>query len=509
MISAKDKNKAVKLLIKYEMQYSKTCRELGYCDRKTIKVWYNTFKQNGPFVQKKIHREKTDKKIKEKIIDYYNKHGKNISNTIKHFGYPSRGTLRNWLQEKYPRRKKHCLKGKSTVQYTLEEKKVVAMATNDPDVITSDIIRATNVSRTSAYKWRNEFFDKDGQFIMKKQKDNIESLNQEIEKALLKLKEIEEKAKYAKMEYDIYLKAKEILKKDPGINLINLTKKEKAELIYTLKEEYQLKILFNVLHISKSCYYYSLKNISNDKYKTLKIRIKEIFFDNYECYGYRRIYGKLKTQGYKVSEKVIRRLTKLLNLQIKSLKKKKYSSYLGEISPSVPNLLKKDFKSNKPNQKWLTDITEFSLPSGKVYLSPIIDCFDGSVISWTIGTSPTKELANTMLLEAISTLSNDEKPIVHSDRGGHYRWPEWIAIMEDNQLVRSMSKKGCSPDNSACEGFFGRLKNEFFYNRDWRNTPTKIFINKLNDYINWYNNKRIKLSLNYLSPLAYRMKSKI
>ena len=133
--------------------------------------------------------------------------------------------------------------------------------------------------------------------------------------------------------------------------------------------------------------------------------------------------------------------------------------------------------------KWLTDLTEFHIPAGKVYLSPIIDCFDGLPVSWCIGTSPSAELVNTMLDEAILSLNEDEKPIVHSDRGCHYRWPGWIERIKKAELIRSMSKKGCSPDNAACEGFFGRLKNEMFYGHSWSGVTTKQFINILNEYI--------------------------
>ena len=192
------------------------------------------------------------------------------------------------------------------------------------------------------------------------------------------------------------------------------------------------------------------------------------------------------------------------NLYVISIKKKKYSSYLGEITPSVPNILNRDFEASKPNEKLLTDIIEFSINDDKVYLSPMIDCFDGYVLSWTIGLSPNANLVNTMLKDVISGLKDDEKPIIHSDRGCHYRWPGWITLMEENGLTRSMSKKGCSPDNSACEGFFGRLKNEFFYNRSWNKITTNEFIKQLNDYIVWYNTKRIKESLGYMSPVDYR-----
>ena len=154
--------------------------------------------------------------------------------------------------------------------------------------------------------------------------------------------------------------------------------------------------------------------------------------------------------------------------------------------------------------KWLTDITEFRLPAGKVYLSPIVDCFDGLVVSWTIGTSPNSELVTSMLDAAILCLAEGERPVVHSDRGAHYRWPGWISRMSDAHLTRSMSKKGCSPDNAACEGFFGRLKNEMYYNRNWSDTTIEGFIDALDRYILWYNDKRIKISLGALSPIEYR-----
>ena len=109
-----------------------------------------------------------------------------------------------------------------------------------------------------------------------------------------------------------------------------------------------------------------------------------------------------------------------------------------------------------------------------------------------------------MLEDDIGTLSPSEYPLVHTDRGCHYRWPGWIERMQASGLTRSMSKKGCSPDNAACEGFFGRLKNEMFYGRSWVGVPMDDFINEINSYIEWYNTKRIKQSLGYMSPVEYR-----
>ena len=172
-----------------------------------------------------------------------------------------------------------------------------------------------------------------------------------------------------------------------------------------------------------------------------------------------------------------------------------------DISSDEINQLKAQIQAN---EKWLTDITEFAIPSGKVYLSPIVDCFDGLLVNWNISTSPDALLVNSMLDNAAKLLSVGEKPIIHSDRGVHYRWPGWIDRMEKNGFIRSMSKKGCSPDNSACECVFGRIKNELFYNADWSGVNISEFIGILNDYLYWYNEKRIKKSLGYLSPIEYR-----
>ena len=257
--------------------------------------------------------------------------------------------------------------------------------------------------------------------------------------------------------------------------------------------------------MAKSSYFYQEKSFtSSDKYETVREQIRKIFTRSMGVYGYRRIYLVLRNNHSIISEKVVRRIMKEESLVVKFIKKKKYSSYMGEISPSVPNILKRNFHADIPNSKWLTDITEFHIPAGKVYLSPIIDCFDGLPVAWTIGTRPNAELVNTMLDAAIATLKEDEKPIVHSDRGAHYRWPEWINKINKADLTRSMSKKGFSPDNSACEGFFGRLKNEMFYGRSWKNISIDEFITILDKYIQWYARERIKASLGGLSPIDYR-----
>ena len=164
----------------------------------------------------------------------------------------------------------------------------------------------------------------------------------------------------------------------------------------------------------------------------------------------------------------------------------------------------RDFHADRPNVLWLTDVTQFTMDGYKCWLSPVIDCFDGMIVSWTLSRSPNAAMANTMLLEAIRTLKDGEHPIIHSDRGCHYRWDEWIRICQEHGLTRSMSAKGCSPDNAAAEGFFGRLKNELFHGRDWKNVTYQQFQERVEEYMNNYNTTRIKKSLGWKSPVQYR-----
>ena len=177
---------------------------------------------------------------------------------------------------------------------------------------------------------------------------------------------------------------------------------------------------------------------------------------------------------------------------------------MGEISPAPDNLLNRDFSASAPNEKWLTDITALQIPAGKVCRSPMIDCFDGMVVSWSIGTSPNGEFVNTMLDAAIDKVTaSGDRPVVHSDRGGHYRWPGWLSRIAEAKLMRSMSRKGSSTDNAACEGFFGRLKIEMFFSRNWLSTTIEEFVAALDAYIRWYNEGRIKMSLGVRSPVEH------
>ena len=509
MYSYEDRMRAVELYIQYDLQAEKTACALGYGTARNIQRWYKEYKETG-VLHKKITREKKySEQQKEAALNYYLEHGQNITKATKALGYPHRDTLSEWIDEAIPDRKRHCVSGGAMIECSQETKKRAVIDLCARRGAAQEVANTHGVSRVSLYRWKKNLLGEEKSTVMIKQKSpqapDITDLEQRI--AVLQAEEaaLNEKLFRARLEYDILEKATEPLKKDQGINLKTLTNHEKAELVGALRGKYRLNELLAALKISKSSYCYQAKRMREpDKYSKLRTDLSNLFTAVGGCYGYRRLHALLKKSGVTVSEKVVRRLMSEEGLVVRRIKHRKYSSYIGEISPEVANIINRDFHAEQPNEKWLTDITEFSIPAGKVYLSPIIDCFDGLAVTWTIGVSPSSELVNSMLDAAIAELSDSERPIIHSDRGGHYRWQGWIERMDSAGLIRSMSKKGCSPDNSACEGFFGRLKNEMFYNRSWRGVTIEEFIKKLDAYLHWYNEDRIKESLNWMSPLEYR-----
>ncbi len=320
------------------------------------------------------------------------------------------------------------------------------------------------------------------------------------------MQKLQEQIRDLQMQVDILKGILDIVKKDPGVDQTSLKNREKAVIVDALKNKYSLPRLLKSLSLSKSSYYYQVNAMKcPDKYEKLHDVIRSLFQENRQSYGYRRIYAILKQIGSKVSEKIVRRIMREEGLVVQINRKRKYSSYLGEISPAVPDKVGRNFHAEEPNQKLLADLTEFVIPAGRVFLSALIDCFDGMVTAWTIGTSPNARLVNTMLKQAISKFKQGEHPIIHTDRGCHYRWPEWINLMEKFGLERSVSRKACTADNAACESFFGRIKNEMFYCRNWQGVTITEFEKCLDEYIEWHNKNRIKQSLGFLSPWEYRM----
>ena len=272
-------------------------------------------------------------------------------------------------------------------------------------------------------------------------------------------------------------------------------------------------MLLDVTGVSPSSYYYERKALKKpDKYACLRPLIRAISDSSNQTYGSPRIWIYLRRRGIYVSEKVIRRLMKEEKIVVHyATRKRKYSSYIGEITPAVENKVRGNFHASSPNTLWLTDITEFSVCGTKVYLSPMIDCFDGQVVAWETSRHPDSMLVSSMLEKAIKTVSEKkrEEPTnrqtaltIHTDRGGHYRGGEWIERLDGLGITRSMSRKGNSGDNAACEGFFGRMKTEMFYGRKW--TSPEELERAIANYIFFYNNERIRISLGGMSIREYR-----
>ena len=460
------------------------------------------------------------KEQKEGALKEFERLG-SVQATVTYLGYPSRHTLYEWYRDMIANKQDYH--GSPNKPYQVKQKYI--NPPNHPRYPDTNlkleaikrcfslgegveyVSREIGYSRISIYTWYRQYrkYGVTGLMSSKKQikRENIDFKTTPSEQQ--DITELQNEIEQLRMEVDVLKEALNLLKKDPGIHVTELKNREKAVVIDAVKDKYSLPQLLKFLCIAKSSYYYQ-ENVMKqpDKYYELRIRIKEIFKECRNCYGYRRIHEELKKLGSAVSEKNVRRIMKEENLTVPAKHTKKYSSYKGEITPETDNVINRDFHAERPNTKWLTDITEFFIPVGKVYLSPVIDCFDGMVVSWMIGRTPDSILVNTMLEAAICTLSPSEHPIVHTDRGCHYWWPGWIERMDTAGLTRSMSKKGCSPDNAACEGFFGRLKNKMFYGRSWVDISMMDFIEEINSYINWYNTKRIKQSLGYRSPTEYR-----
>lgn len=507
MYSLEERTKAIKLYIEADCNESTVIRTLGYPSPNTLRSWYTEYLSNGKLHATSAPKPRYTDQQKAAAVGYFATHHTTLTQTCRAMGYPCRNKLRQWILETRPelleKAKKPCIKGNGLVRCSQEQKRAAVETMLIDGLPAYKVAAQYGVSKTTIFNWKRQMLERNIIASMKIEMDTVQTdkttseLESEIESLKLQIKHLQ-------MERDALEKATELLKKVGGINLTNLKNTEKAEVIDALRPTYRLKELLQLFNISKSSYFYSAHAAMHDKYAEIRPEITELFRQNELRYGYRRIHACLKRRGKTLSEKVIRRIMRQESLTVYVPVRKKYSSYKGEISPEVSNVLQRDFHASAPNQKWLTDLTEFALPAGKVYLSPVIDCFDGLVCSWTIGSSPNAQLVNSMLDKALVTLQPGEYPIIHSDRGCHYRWPDWIQRVNAGGLTRSMSKKGCSPDNSACEGFFGRLKNEMFYGRSWTGVSLEQFMEKLDQYIHWYNEKRIKLSLGGMSPVEYR-----
>ncbi len=259
--------------------------------------------------------------------------------------------------------------------------------------------------------------------------------------------------------------------------------------------------------LPRSTFYYYLKQMNKpDKYVQVKTAIQEIYHENKGRYGYRRITLELRNRGYVINHKTVLKLMNECNIKCQ-VRIRKYRSYKGEVGKVAPNLLQRNFNADKPNQKWVTDVTEFSLFGRKLYLSPILDLFNGEIVSYNISERPTYHQIMDMLDKAFVKIPDNTNLILHSDQGWQYQMKLYQYRLQQKGIIQSMSRKGNCLDNSVIENFFGLLKSELLYLNEF--SSIEHFRKELEDYIDYYNNRRIKCKLKGLSPVQYRIQSLI
>ena len=276
-------------------------------------------------------------------------------------------------------------------------------------------------------------------------------------------------------------------------------------MIQELRREYKLDVLLEIAHFPRSTFYYHVKELGKeDKYAHAKEVIVEIYHEHRGRYGYRRITDELHNRKIYLNHKTVQRLMKELGL-ICRVRMKKYRSYTGERGKIADNILDRNFQADRPNQKWVTDITEFRLFGEKLYLSPILDLYSGDIVTYTMSNSPNLLLVTTMLEQAFALVPDSTELLLHSDQGWHYQHRHYVRMLNEKGIQQSMSRKGNCYDNAVMENFFGHLKSELLYLQEFESM--EHFKSELAEYIDYYNNRRIKARLKGLPPAIHRQQA--
>ncbi|MGU2333802.1 IS3-like element IS1397 family transposase, partial [Pseudomonas aeruginosa] len=408
----------------------------------SLSHWINLFLLHGPRALDCRHRRSYSPEDKLCVVLYALGHSESLPRVAARFNIPSHNTVKNWIK--------------------------------------------------GYRKSGNEAFIR-----RRKEKSMTRSDDTHENEANMTPEEMKNELRYLRAE-NAYLKAMQehlLEKKPPGAG-------EKTKVIRSLRCGHCQSDLLKAAGLARSTLYYQLSlQKAKDKYADVKQLIASIFHEHRGCYGYRRIHCELQKRGLKFSGKTVRKLMQQLGLK-SPVRLKKYRSYRGNMGLAAENILQRQFKAEAPCEKWVTDITEFRAGGQKLYLSPILDLFNGEIVAWETACRPTEELVKRMLNKGLESLAEGEKPLLHSDQGWHYRIKSYQSALADKGLVQSMSRKGNCLDNAVMENFFGHLKEEMYYRRDYRSVEE--LENAVNEYITYWNQKRIKLSLGGLSPVEYR-----
>lgn len=358
MYSYEDRIRAVKLYIKLGKRTEATIRQLGYPTKNALKSWHRKFEQGHDlpmgYARSKPKYSDEQKKV---VAQHYLDHGRCFAATLKALGYPCREALAAWVDELYPETK-HPVVGKArSVPRSPELKQAAVIELCTRQTSARAIAQKLAVTRPTLYQWKNQLLGPEAPASMKPNNDSPPDPERaELERQVETLRR---DIRQLQLERDILKKANEIIKKDLGVNLQLLTNQEKTRLVDALRDAYGLPELFAELDLARSSYFYHRARLRvADKYGGVRRTIADIFALNHCCYGYRRIQASLGRQHVFISEKVVRRLMRQECLVVAAKRRRRYGSYLGEISPAPDNLINRDFQAATPNEKWLTDITQ-------------------------------------------------------------------------------------------------------------------------------------------------------
>lgn len=276
-------------------------------------------------------------------------------------------------------------------------------------------------------------------------------------------------------------------------------------MVRELRRVHKLSPLLEVSGLPRSTYYYYEKRWAKpDKYSEIKEQITKIYKENNGRYGYRRITDELHNRGKAINHKTVQRLMREMGLFCR-VRMKKYNSYKGDVGKIAPNLLDRNFHADRPNEKLVTDVTEFALFGQKLYLSAMLDLYNGEIVAFNLSEHPNFKQIVDMLEKAFSKLPQGTNLILHSDQGWQYQMKRYQKMLEDKCIRQSMSRKGNCLDNAVMENFFGHLKSELLYLQDF--VSIEHFKQELLEYLDYYNNRRIKRKLEGLSPVQFRLKN--
>lgn len=272
-----------------------------------------------------------------------------------------------------------------------------------------------------------------------------------------------------------------------------------------LRREFPLADLLHAAQLPRSTFYYQAKVLAMpDRHDELRARIRAVYTEHRGLYGYRRVTAAIRRDGWLVNHKAVQRLMNDMGMQSR-VRPKKFRSYRGELGEAAPNSLNRDFTASQANQKWVTDVTEFSVAGKKLYLSPIMDLYNGEIVAYETSRRPDFSLVMDMLKKAARKCRGKDRPLLHSDQGWHYRMQPYRSALARYGMKQSMSRKGNCFDNAAMESFFATLKAEYFHLSDFEDVEQLDA--GLKSYIDYYNRHRIKSKLSGMSPVEYRLQA--